>query len=99
MNAMSSISLSGMQAAQSRLQVSAHNIANLNTQGFNRQEVAQSAIPGGGVLTQVVGAAGAGGEPEVDVVRQLQAKNSFLASLSVFKASDEMIGTLLDTSA
>jgi flagellar hook-associated protein FlgK len=98
MNAITSISLSGMQAAQSRLNVSSHNIANLNTPGFHRQELTQRAMPGGGVVTQVVGTS-AGSGLETDVVQQLQAKNSFLASLSVFKTRDEMIGTLLDTSA
>ena len=37
----SAIALSGMNAAQTGLQVAAHNIANLNTAGFRRQQVLQ----------------------------------------------------------
>ena len=37
MNSVTNISLSGMKAAQARLQTSAHNIANMSTEGFHRQ--------------------------------------------------------------
>lgn len=100
MNVVSSISLSGMNAAQTRLQVSAHNIANLNTQGFTRQEVTQSTADGGGTLATVRSSAnGAGNSLETDMVQQLGAKNTYLANLSVFKANNAMLGTLLDISA
>jgi len=36
MTSLSSIALSGMNAAQTQLNASAHNVANLNTQGFLR---------------------------------------------------------------
>lgn len=90
MNAISSVAVVGMQEARLRLQVSAHNVANLNTVGFQPREVVQGVVTTS-YLAEVA--------PEVEVVRQLQAKNSFLASLSVFKASQEMIGTLLDVRA
>lgn len=100
MNVSSAVSLSGMNAAQNRLQVSAHNIANLQTQGFNRQEVAQSTTAGGGTSTTVSqNTNGTGTELETDVVSQLQAKNAFLANLSVFKTRNETLGTLLDIKA
>jgi flagellar hook protein FlgE len=86
MSSTSSIALSGMNAAQSTLNSSAHNIANLNTSGFRRQEVVQSAPELGSSL-------------ETDVVAQLQAKNSFLANLAVFKTSDKMAGALLNLKA
>lgn len=98
MNVNSSISLSGMNAAQVRLQVSAHNIANLETQGFNRQEVAQSTQMAGGTYA-TVSAGSSGAALETDMVQQLQAKNSFLANLSVFKTNNAVLGTLLDISA
>jgi len=100
MNVVSSISLSGMNAAQTRLQVSAHNIANLNTQDFTRQEVTQSTATGGGTLATVRSSAnGTGNSLETDMVQQLEAKNTYLANLSVFKANNAMLGTLLDISA
>ena len=36
---------------------------------------------------------------EDDVVAQLQAKNSFLANLNVFKTNDSMLGSLLNIRA
>jgi flagellar hook protein FlgE len=99
MSSISSIALSGMNAAQSTLNSSAHNIANLNTSGFRRQEVAQSAESGGGVSTTLTSAPELGSSLETDVVAQLQAKNSFLANLAVFKTSDKMAGALLNLKA
>jgi len=99
MNVISSIALSGMNAAQTRLQASAHNIANLDTPGFKRQEVSQSTVTEGGTLAQVSDSAGSSVELETDMVQQLQAKNSYLANLSVFKANNAMLGTLLDIKA
>lgn len=89
-----------MDAAQTYLQASAHNVANLNTDGFTRQEVSQSSTKEGGTLATVsMSASGPGNNLETDMVQQLQAKNAFLVNLSVFKASNEMIGNLLDTTA
>ena len=99
MTSISSIALSGMNAAQSTLNSSAHNIANVNTSGFQRQEVAQSAQSGGGVSTTLTTATDIGSSMEADVVAQLQAKNSFLANLAVFKTSDKMAGALLNLKA
>ena len=44
MNSISSIALSGLNAAQTSLNASAHNVANLATEGFKRQETVQTAI-------------------------------------------------------
>jgi len=99
MNSISSIALSGMSAAQTRLQTSAHNVANLATDGFKRQDTLQTAQAEGGVRTAVRESSQAGNALEQDVVNQLQAKNSFIANLSVFKAADRMAGALLDTRA
>ncbi len=51
MNFTASIALSGMQTAQTQLRASAHNVANLATDGFSRQEVRQTPQSGGGVAT------------------------------------------------
>ena len=92
----SAIALSGMNAAQTSLQASAHNIANLGTDGFRRERVVQSTSASGGVETSVSQLAQAGNSLETDVVDELQAKNSFLANLAVFTTSDRMTGSLLD---
>lgn len=88
-----------MQAAQTRMRSSAHNVANLATDGFRRQEVRQSPQAGGGVQARVERAATSGPDPVKDVVDQLQAKNAFLANLAVFKANDKIAGALLDETA
>jgi hypothetical protein len=98
MSSVSAISLSGMNAAQTALGASAHNIANLTTAGFQRQQVVQSNVAGGGVSTSLTNATQAGNAMADDMVGQLVAKNQFLANLAVFKTSDQMMGALLDTS-
>lgn len=96
MSSSSAIALSGMSAARVSLQASAHNIANLNTEGFRRQQVAQSAVPAVGVSASQSQAAQPGNAPATDMVRLLQAKNSFLVNLAVFRTGDRMMGALLD---
>ncbi len=93
------IALSGMSAAQTGLQASAHNIANLGTTGFRRQRVDQSAAADGGVTTTLSQDAAAGDSEVADVVGLLQAKNAFLANLAVFRNADRMTGALLDQAA
>ena len=97
MTSISSIALSGMNAAQATLNSSAHNVANHKTSGFRRREVVQSAQSGGGVSTALTTANMEGASLETDVVTQLQAKNAFLANLAVFKTSNAMAGAPLDT--
>jgi flagellar basal body rod protein FlgG len=99
MASISSIALSGMNAAQTQLNVSAHNVANLSTEGFKRQQTVQTEQAGGGVNTTVTRSPVEGNALEADVVSQLQAKNSFLANLAVFKTSNQMAGALLDQKA
>lgn len=99
MNSLSSIALSGMNAAQTKLDTTAHNVANLATEGFKRQETVQTEQSGGGVTASVRRAETAGNALETDVVSQLQAKHSFMANLAVFKTSNKMAGALLDTKA
>ena len=88
--------LSGMHAAQTRLAASAHNIANLETEGFHRQTVSQRTPPAGGTLATVDTQTRSGHAIEADVVGLLQARNHFLANLAVFKTGDQMTGSLLD---
>nr|WP_315243553.1 flagellar basal body protein [uncultured Albidiferax sp.] len=95
----SSIAMSGLQAAQTRLQVSAHNVANSQTEGYQSLQVEQSTQSGGGVGTQVERSSQPSAGLEGDVVAQLQAKNAFLANLSVFKTQDAALGTLLNAQA
>jgi flagellar hook-associated protein FlgK len=98
------IGLSGMRAAQQRLDTSAHNIANAQTPGVRRLRVEQSAVPlAGGVETQVTR------ENEVqtgeldhlaeDLVAQRMSLYSFAANLKTVQTEDRMLGSLLDRRA
>lgn len=99
MQSTSSIALSGMNAAQTQLRASAHNVANLNTEDFRRIEVSQSPRQGGGVTAETTRAEVAQPALEQDLVDQLKAKNAFLANLAVFKTDNALAGELLDVFA
>ena len=106
----SSIGLSGMRAAQTQLDTTAHNVANAQTPGFRRQTVTQTAQAGlGGVTAQITqppqaanssGANGGDfGKLAEDMVTQHTAVYSFAANLRTVEAEDRMLGTLLDIKA
>ena len=100
MTSITAIASSGLQAAERRLQTSAHNIANGQTEGFHREQVVQQTRPeGGGVEASVTRSAQAGAALEQDVVDLLAAKNAFLANLAVFRTGNKMLGALLDSKA
>ena len=96
MNTTSAISYSGLQAAQTRLLASAHNVANSQTSGFEPLVVQQATQSGGGVSTRVERLPSDSQNMERDMVTQLQAKNALLANLSVFKTHERMLGSVLD---
>ena len=108
-SSVSAIGLSGMRAAQQRLDTHAHNIANLATPGFQRQTVVQTAQPGtGGVNTAVRQAATASGPADEagfgahlaqDLIGQRVSLYSFAANLKTVQTQDDMLGALLDTQA
>jgi flagellar hook protein FlgE len=99
MNALSSIAGSGLQAAQTRLASSAHNIANAATPGFQRQVVAQHGVPAGGVATALERSPVAGDALAEDLVALKLAQHLFTANLKVLRTHDRMLGTLLDETA
>jgi flagellar hook protein FlgE len=99
MDSISSVSLSGMNAAQTALDAAASNVANANTPDYRRREVSNVQTAQGGVTAEVRRAEAAGPALESDLVAQLQAKNAFLANLAVFKTSNAMAGALLDLKA
>lgn len=99
MASISSISLSGLRAAQAHLDSAAHNVANIETTPFRRQEVGQTEQRDGGVATFLRRSTSEGAALETDMVAQLQAKNAFLANLAVFKTHNQMTGALLDQKA
>jgi len=96
-----STSLSGMNAAQTRLDVAANNIANLSTDNFTRKEVVQADLPQGGTsVADIKSATQSGNNLEADMVEQLKARNTYMTNLSVFKSNNDMLmGTIVDINA
>lgn len=96
-----STALSGMNVAQTRLDVAAYNIANLNTDNFARKEVVQADLPqGGATVADVKAVVQSGSNLEADMVALLQARNTYMANLSVFKSNNDMLmGMIIDIKA
>ncbi len=99
MNALSSIALSGLQAATTRAGVAAHNIANAVTPVYRPQQVVQRTQAGGGVTAHVTRAAAPGSHLARDLVDQKVALYSFKANLKVVEVEQKMLGSLIDLEA
>jgi len=95
----SSIALSGIQAASTRLNVSAHNVANANTPDFQRQVVVQQSQETAGVITSVGQAEELGVHLASELVAQRAASYDFKANLRSIRTQEEMMGSLLDIRA
>lgn len=100
MASLTSIASSGLQAAQLRLDASAHNVANMNTPGFRRHAVSQEAVPdSAGVRATVQRQPQEGVALEQEAVEQMSATYAFKANLQAIKTQDEMMGSLLNVRA
>lgn len=102
MGSISSIARSGLNAAQQRLDVAAHNIANMNTENFRALEVVQQTQEGGGVSTSVMqlpAAQPAGDTLSNDFVQQMVASYAFKANVLTIQTEQKMLGTVIDTEA
>ena len=89
--------LSGMQSAQARVGVSAHNVANLLTKDFRPQRAVQTSLPSGGSVAR--GEQARSPEPVSiarEVVGQMQASTQYSASARIFQVGSEMRGQLID---
>lgn len=95
----SRIALTGLNAAERRLAVSAHNTANANTPNFSAQRVVQSSVAGGGVRTDVVDIVGQGVSLEEEIIEQNLSTYTFQANLKVIQVQKELDRTLLDINA
>jgi flagellar basal-body rod protein FlgC len=102
---------SGIAAAQKKLDVAAHNIANMNTDEFKKGRVAQEESVNGGVATNVGRVSERGHvrqTPEGDevegsnvnlaeeMVTLLKAEHSLEANINALETADEMERSLLD---
>jgi flagellar hook protein FlgE len=99
MGPLTTTALSGLQAAQARLNSAANNIANAQTTDYRREQVVSQSRPGGGVSTQVEKLPEPGADLLQDTVDQMSASYAYKANLQVIKTSERMAGALLDTRA
>lgn len=105
--------LTGINAAQTQLAVSANNIANATTPGFKPQAVERTALPGGGVRADVVElsptaraleASQSGGDLaeislDKEVANATLARYDVQANIKVLKTQQELDQSLLDIQA
>ena len=100
------IAASGLSAVQTQLAVTANNIANLDTPGYQSQGADLVELAGGGVAVSGISPDGSGGganggqRNNVDLAKQavnlIQEKTLYNANAVVLRTSDQMFGTLLD---
>jgi flagellar hook protein FlgE len=88
-------SISGIRAALVRLDVSANDVANANTEGHTNHRVVNTARAGGGVDARVERT----DEPvalEEETAEQIVAAHELKANVAVLRTQAEMNDTLLD---
>ncbi len=111
MSASFSSSISGIRAATDMLSVSAHNTANINTDGFKKQRVNLREDRGSGVTADVTESTEAGslyinkrGDTVEtsnvnyidEVVTQINAKHLLSANAAAIKYTDAALETIID---
>lgn len=103
-----SIALSGLKAAESRLANSANNIVNARTPGFKPADAVQRSLDNGGVIVDIrqrvpVSPDAEGQVPNVsleqEVVNTITAESDFKANLRMLKLQKELDKSLLDIQA
>lgn len=94
-----STALSGLQAAQARMNSAAHNVANAQTEGFRREQVVTSAQAHGGTTAQLQKLPPSGADITADLVEQQSASYAWRANLQTIKTVDTLVGSLLNAKA
>lgn len=98
MSSISSISSNALLAFSTSQQVTAYNVANLNTDGFKTSMVTFQENGSSGVSANVSGT-----QDSVDISREatqlLSNKNGFKANLNMLKADDEIKKQLINIKA
>jgi len=109
MSAITGIAQSGLDAAATRVGISAHNVANALTAGFVPSRVSSAELAGGGVTTSVAPAVDPGAEARADqamlapsrtdlvteIVAQGEAARLHQANLASLRTADELFEAAL----
>ncbi|MGA3068123.1 MAG: flagellar basal body protein [Tepidisphaeraceae bacterium] len=103
LNTALSTALSGMNAAQTLLSVTANNIANSNTPGYTDESVDLTALPDGGVGVDGIYPSegdinddGDNGDLALQMSNLSNARNLYNANAAVVNITNQMYGSLLD---
>ncbi len=94
--------VTGMQVSSIRHDITAHDVANINTAGYGQSVPDQADISPEGVrLSSITRIPNAAGQPSTtdlaqESVEQIRNKETFAANAKVLKVKDRMIGELLD---
>jgi flagellar basal body rod protein FlgC len=113
MNSVSSVATSMMSLASERLARSAQNVANVNTDGYQAEQVVAHDLPNGGVAgttspTRAASPTFERSQGEVlgsntdlisETVEQLGASQQFKAAVSLLQTDQDMMKSLLDIKA
>lgn len=98
--------LSGMRANQTALDVSSHNVANAETQGFIPQQAEFQEASNGGVTVSVsqqgfkmAAQETSGTDLTKEIVQSIQYQAGFDINAKMVKTADELLGTLINTKA
>jgi flagellar basal-body rod protein FlgC len=94
-------SISAMRASALRLDVSAHNVANINTPNFAQTRVLQTEQTRGTAITAMQKVASQNPDLSAtdfaeEAVEMIISKNEFALNARVLKTQDRMLGELLD---
>lgn len=91
-----SIGLSGMQAAQASLDLSARHMAQSGTAAAQGQRLSLQTVKTGGVRADLAPDTGKEEDLSRDLVSQRQALHLYVANLRIVQTADHLLGTLLD---
>jgi flagellar basal-body rod protein FlgC len=97
-----SSSISGIRTAITRQDITAHDVANVNTRGFEQRTALQTDVQPEGVrlsaITRTPNSPGAPSNTDLaeEATEQIVNKGSLSANIQVLKAKDKMVGELLD---
>jgi len=94
-------SVSGMQASALRIDISAHDVANINTPGFSQSRPVQSSLKSGTEISAIQKIPPP--SPELSATElaeesaeQIISEKSFAANAAVIKTQDKMLGEVVN---
>ena len=106
-----SVAQSALEAAATRLAVSAHNVANINTEGYEAKDVAVEDVQSGGGISQVVAMetqvpvgirqddllASAATDVVRETINRVRAVVAYRANAEVFRTATDVSTAIIDS--